>query len=212
MDMTIVIDTREQNPLPIKTDAHVKTITNTLSVGDYSLLGHETKIAIERKSLTDLFGTLGKGHKRFRRELERAKKYNYFAIVIEGDYDRILEKSFDGAKFSKIRGDVIAQILFTLNIKYGINIFFCQDRYQATRIVKEIFKSYLKNWEGIKMENENQKQEVIQQSSISFRPRGTGSDCTIRFFDKKDMDEKIEIVFEGLRTIQNHIKTLMDRE
>ena len=62
----IVVDTREQKPYRF-TRCQVKT----LPTGDYSLVGLEDCIAIERKSAADLAGSLGAGRTRFRRELER---------------------------------------------------------------------------------------------------------------------------------------------
>jgi len=142
--MDIIIDTREQHSLPFKTGNKNTIEIKTLNVGDYSLKGLEDKIAIERKSLPDLFGTLGKGNKRFKKELQRAQKLDYFAIIIEGDYDKVLNKDFEGSFYTKMKGHVIISILFTIHVKYGINIFFCKDRYQCVRMIKDIFKSYLK--------------------------------------------------------------------
>lgn len=139
MNQKIIVDTREQNPL-WTTDA----IQQKLDVGDYSIEGYHDKIAIERKSLPDLYGTLGKGHKRFKKELERARQLEYFAIVTEGSYTSAYLKEFDGAHHTKMRGYVITQIKFTLHVKYGINIFFCNGRIEAKRVIKDIFKAYLK--------------------------------------------------------------------
>jgi len=139
MDYKIVVDTREQLPL-----WKTKTVKKKLDVGDYSIEGYEDRISIERKSLPDLFGTLGKGHKRFKKELGRAEKLDYFAIVIDGSYTKCVTKDFPGSYHSKMRGYVITAILFTLHIKYGINIFFATDRVESKKIIKEIFKSFIK--------------------------------------------------------------------
>lgn len=137
--MEIVCDTREQLPLWTK-----GVVRKKLDVGDYSLPGFEDKVSIERKSLSDLFGTLGKGHKRFKRELERAKDYDYFAVVVEGTYTQCVTKKFPGARHSRMRGYVITAILFTLHMKHGVNFFFAQDRSESKKIIKELFKAYLK--------------------------------------------------------------------
>ena len=119
-------------------------IFGTLQVGDYSIKGYEDKFVIERKSLPDLFGTLSSGHKRFKKELERAREYEYFAIVIDGSYSSCLNKEFDGSYHIKMRGYVITSILFTLHMKYNINIFFSNGRTESKNIIKELMKSYLK--------------------------------------------------------------------
>ena len=100
-EFAVVIDTREQLPWtfgglwsdssarggrrPIVVDQRVAT----LQQGDYSLVGHESQVAIERKSLADLFGTLGQGRERFERELARLAELDRAAIVIEASLGHI---------------------------------------------------------------------------------------------------------------------------
>ena len=146
MDYTIIQDSREQKPLFIK-----DVVVKCLKTGDYSVeyngIDYSDKIALERKSAIDLFGTLTKGHARFKKELERARELEYFAIVIDGSINNIYTKNFVGAKYTRIQGYVIAKILFTLHIKYGINIFFGENRNGSKRIIKGIFEAYLKQKE-----------------------------------------------------------------
>jgi len=78
-NITLIIDTREQNAYKFKTPS----IRATLSTGDYSIQGYEDQIAIERKNLDDCVGSLSIGRDRFERELKRSKSYEYFALVIE---------------------------------------------------------------------------------------------------------------------------------
>lgn len=97
---TIVIDTREQLPLAFATPirwAHEKhpmavaTVRACLPSGDYSLLGYETQVAVERKSIFDLFSTLGQGRRRFICELERLAAYRFAAVVVEAEWSTILQ-------------------------------------------------------------------------------------------------------------------------
>jgi len=145
--MIIVIDTREQLPLDFRRSKLVEDVKyQTLKTGDYSILGYEDKIAIERKSANDIYGTLGKGHKRFKKELERALELDYFAILIERPYTEILNKDFDGAEFIKqMRGDIVIKILYTLKFKYGIDIIFCNGRKEAASIIRNMFAAYVKH-------------------------------------------------------------------
>lgn len=142
--MKIVVDTREQKPY-WKEGPNV--IRKKLDTGDYSIEGYEAEIAIERKNLVDLFGTLGKGHERFKRELERSRDLKYFAILIDGSFSSCYNKDFDGAGHSYMKGSVVLKILFTLHIKYGINFFFCNGRHESRRFIKGLFESYLNNRE-----------------------------------------------------------------
>lgn len=99
---TVAIDTREQHPYSftkLRSDARQKhrplsipTLPSTLKSGDYSIIGHESQIAVERKSLEDLYSTLGQGRERFERELQRLQEMQFSAIVIEAGWNRILSK------------------------------------------------------------------------------------------------------------------------
>ena len=63
-----IVDTREQ--LPLNLDP-LRTEPATLPTGDYSLKGLEHHVCIERKSLDDLLGCVGRDRERFERELHR---------------------------------------------------------------------------------------------------------------------------------------------
>ncbi|RLC38384.1 hypothetical protein DRH27_02360 [Candidatus Falkowbacteria bacterium] len=78
---TIIVDTREQEPFTfgeIKTTPGrgSRTIVVPIKVahlptGDYAVSGLTDQFTVERKSLSDLFGTVGGGRDRFVRELGR---------------------------------------------------------------------------------------------------------------------------------------------
>jgi ERCC4-type nuclease len=112
---TVIVDTREQAPYQFRTfkaDARHKMISGiqkalfipvevaTLKTADYSIKGHESEIAIERKSLTDLFGTLGGGRDRFKRELERLSKFEVAHIVVEASWLAVLQYPPERAKLN----------------------------------------------------------------------------------------------------------------
>lgn len=77
---TIVCDTREQRPYFLNDGP---CVVKKLDAGDYSIVGLEAVVAIERKSLQDFWGCLTKGRERFERELARLAAITYPAIVIE---------------------------------------------------------------------------------------------------------------------------------
>lgn len=61
-----------------------------LPTGDYSIEGAADRIAIERKSIEDLFGTLGQHRDRFENELERLAAMEFAAVIVEADWRTIL--------------------------------------------------------------------------------------------------------------------------
>lgn len=85
-DITALIDTREQTPLDL---SPLKTERATLTTGDYSVRGLEQEIAIERKSMPDLLGVVGRDRARFDREVKRLLAYPTRALVIEGSWREI---------------------------------------------------------------------------------------------------------------------------
>ncbi|MBD3348418.1 MAG: hypothetical protein GF400_04385 [Candidatus Eisenbacteria bacterium] len=89
---TVVVDTREQDPFDFRgiDDRRgrvfdVATDRHKLDSGDYSILGHEDEVAVERKTKADIYGTIGKGRERFEREIERLSAMPAPAIVIQCD-------------------------------------------------------------------------------------------------------------------------------
>ncbi len=92
----IIVDTREQLPYRfdgIRIDrkkSFVWTKTKTLQTGDYSLESYENRVCVERKSLSDLYGTLGSGRERFEREFERMQKMDDSMVVIEATWQEIV--------------------------------------------------------------------------------------------------------------------------
>ena len=71
--LPIIIDTREQLPFFVSPhwDEKITKTVKGLTSGDYSLIGFENVVAIERKSLADLYSSLTNDRKRFEREFQR---------------------------------------------------------------------------------------------------------------------------------------------
>ena len=85
-EVTAIIDTREQTPFDL---APMLIQAGTLAVGDYSVAGLESVVAIERKSLPDLVACCGRERERFQRELDRLRGWPVSAVVIESNWQEI---------------------------------------------------------------------------------------------------------------------------
>lgn len=81
--LTAIIDTREQSPWDL---SPMPTIRQGLHVGDYSLKGLESIVAIERKSLPDLVMCCGSERDRFQRELDALRGWPVSAVIIEAEW------------------------------------------------------------------------------------------------------------------------------
>ena len=78
---TIIVDTREQTPLPF---ANLPTERRTLATGDYSILGFERDFSVERKSVADLVQSLTRERDRFSRELQRMRAFDFRRLLVVG--------------------------------------------------------------------------------------------------------------------------------
>lgn len=129
----IITDTREQLPL-FKRD----TIRKKLCVGDYSHMMLEHCFSIERKSPNDLYGTLLKGHVRFRKELIRAKHYGIKLVVyVECSKKKFLSMKWPGGKFLKCPPATLEKIIDTMSFKYDLEFVWCSSRTVMCRKVKQ---------------------------------------------------------------------------
>ena len=85
--ITAIADTREQQPWSF---SRIQLEPGTLATGDYSLSGPlGSQVAIERKSLPDLVGVVGRDRERFERELVRMMAYPTRAIICEATWAEI---------------------------------------------------------------------------------------------------------------------------
>jgi len=128
-----IIDTREQAPYIIP-----GSITATLKTGDYSILGLETEIAIERKSLPDLLGSITTGRERFEREFARMSDYRFRAMVIEAGLAHILS----GQYISQVAVESVIGTLAAWSFRYGVHIFFAGCRGAAQQLTWALLKKY----------------------------------------------------------------------
>ena len=132
---TVVIDSNESAPYPfagIKSREHddrtlviqtvrkplwnhavraveIKGESHNVGMGDYSIEGMESLIAVERKSVNDLFSTLGSRRGRFEAEIKRlSEDCEFAAVVIEGDWSQILGWKGHGPDPRSVHGTMTA--------------------------------------------------------------------------------------------------------
>lgn len=124
--MKIIVDTREQLPL---WDPGRNVIRRKLIVGDYSTELLEHRFIIERKSGIDLYGSILKGHVRFRKEFFRAKDNNIkLVIYVECSRSAFLNKTFDSGAGRACPGDRLIKIVETMTTRHGIELVWCLNR------------------------------------------------------------------------------------
>lgn len=137
----IVVDTREQAPFrftgftSLKSQGGGKRIVvelvtgRGLETGDYSVAGMESRVAIERKSKSDLFGSLGRERQRFEREFQRLNELEFAAVVVECDWHEIF--TLPPAK-TQMTAESVEGSVESWSVKYPrVGWHFCRDRRHA---------------------------------------------------------------------------------
>jgi len=125
--MIIVRDTREKVGYWEFEDFEMSI--KKLDTGDYSIVGLEDILCIERKkSITEFCGNITQA--RFTRELERMEKYPYRFLILEFDVDDVMRypigSSIPKWKWAqlKITGKFIMSAISNIQIKHGVNVIF----------------------------------------------------------------------------------------
>jgi ERCC4-type nuclease len=138
MTITIVVDTREQLPLSFD-PANVLTVRAALPAGDYSILGAEDRVAIERKSLADLVRSFTAARARFMAELRVLSTYEWAAVVVEDGWPNLLAGRYPGT----VKPASVAAAVVSTMVDLKVPVLFAGDRPGARRMVEDL----LVRWE-----------------------------------------------------------------
>jgi DNA excision repair protein ERCC-4 len=137
----MVVDSREQKPLfkGVNTVIGKCIVHRALKYGDYSILGFEDRISIERKSLPDLYSTLGKGRTRFEKEIRGLSTYEWKGLLIEGSED----DCYTPDQYSAIHPNSVYHSIAAMNI-LGFHIYWAKNRTRARDFVLSRLTKYYK--------------------------------------------------------------------
>lgn len=125
----MVVDTREQAPLPIR---DLPTVQGTLATGDYSVLGCESLFSVERKTVADLVGCCtGDARERFERELHRLRGFRFKRLLVVGCPAEIAT----GRYRSGINPAAVQGTLSAFEVRYDCPVVFEPDPQAAATLV-----------------------------------------------------------------------------
>jgi len=155
-DFTIIVDSRENRPwffdkLNNDNFPNLKYVNGGLKTGDYSITGfsdpekHEKTICVERKSLEDLYGTVGSGRERFERELIRMQKFTQKAIIIEADLYTIIKNPPD---YTRMPPKAVFRSLIAFSMRYGVQVWPCKNRSMAEKTAFIMLDRFYKDQVG----------------------------------------------------------------
>ena len=140
---TLIIDSLEQKPYSFKhfSKWFAAIERKKLTAGDYSIAGLEHKVAVERKSLQDLFNCCSPYGSRgaFVRACERLNNLDFAALVIEGSISKILRST----EFSSMHPNAVFGTIQALAVRWGIQPWFAPTRGLAEEITAcLLYKAY----------------------------------------------------------------------
>lgn len=142
--ITAIVDTREQAPLNL---TPLAVEIGTLPTGDYSIRGMEHLVAIERKSLPDLLGCIGRDRDRFDREVQRLLAYPTRALVVEATWAQIEMGSWTNSRIKPAAA--IGSLLGW--IEMGLPVILAGDHERAGRYVARLlFTSARRRWRELR--------------------------------------------------------------
>lgn len=135
----VAIDTREQLPWDF---GPLPTVRAKLDAGDYSLEGHESRIAIERKSKEDAWGCVAQGRERFERCLQRLADVGRPVIIIEADLRDFQEPP---PYVKRVTGATAVGSYLSWMTRWRIPVVWAHNREWAQRVALRILMAYWKH-------------------------------------------------------------------
>lgn len=149
----VIIDTREQCPLAIQ---RFETRRRKLPAGDYGIAGFSDwdnpAFVVERKSLEDLCGSLGRGRARFMREVELLRQFRFRGLVIEADRAQVEAADYR----SLIHPASVFGSLDALAVRAGVHVAWAGSHAGAARQVEAWVQAFAvgvaRDWRRIRGE------------------------------------------------------------
>jgi len=125
MNHKIIVDTREKTPWEFE-----NSVSRKLDVGDYSIEGYESILAVERKATTSEFAR-NINESRFLDVLDRLDSIRYGFIICEFTMDDVLSFPRNSGIPQKLWNTVrvhpnyILKCILEYQMRYNVNILMC---------------------------------------------------------------------------------------
>lgn len=132
-------DTREQTPLRFDSEVEIMK----LPCGDYAPSSeYYSDVVVERKSLSDLVGTLTAGKERFYKEIEKAQTMGlYLVVLVEELYSEVLVYTSTNKFSKKVNGaHIFHEIRQICDLFENIQFLFSGNRKRSSDLVEKIFR------------------------------------------------------------------------
>lgn len=122
--------------------------THNVGLADYSIVGHELNIQIERKSLSDLVSTMTSRFRRFEAEVRRLHEdCDYSAVIVEAGLSQLRAYTGPGRSPASIEGTIRAW-----KQRYpACHWYLIPGRANAERMALEILRRWWGDFKGGKL-------------------------------------------------------------
>lgn len=145
---TVIKDTREQDGYHFtEFNTCAGMIEQKLDTGDYSIVGMEDKVCIERKGcVEELAINLGQKKHPFLAEIDRMESFHHKFLVLEFSVEDLLKFPQESRipiknkSAVKITGRYMMKCLIEFQLYHGVHVLFCGDKHNAFLTVSSIFK------------------------------------------------------------------------
>jgi ERCC4-type nuclease len=135
----ISVDQREKLPLHFPGFAFT---TKFLKTGDYSIVGYEDRIAVERKNYFDAWACVAEHRKRFERCMQRLAELDRAAVVIECS---LAEFQVQPSYIQRVTPATAVGSYLSWMVQYRVPVVWVDNREFAARVVVRILASYFKH-------------------------------------------------------------------
>lgn len=133
-ELTIIIDTREQNPWAFDS---VETELGALETGDYSVEG--VNRAIERKTADDFLNSITWDRERFKKECRRASRFDEeMVIIVEETWEYFENEEY----YNDVHPNSIKGTVESWEECYNVRFQFEVNRWAAQRKAEEILREW----------------------------------------------------------------------
>lgn len=173
---TILVDDREGLPYSFhgiravgtrRRDVfEVPTRRLRLATGDYSVAGLDGHVTVERKSLGDLFGTLGQNRQRFREEHVRMAAMDCAAVIIEASLEEVLCRP---PRESKLSPASVVGTWMSWTCRFGVPWFWAEDRRLAEILTFRLLSTF---WKQARRERPFAVPGVVSPELLLPTPKG----------------------------------------
>ena len=136
----LIRDTREQTGLFIKPPKGLIIVRDTLGIGDYSIRGFETIIAVERKNIDDLWTSVTVNADEFKDKMIKLAQFERKYLLIDGLESEYLSNRPD----RKIHPNQVRQALASIEGYIGVPIHQSESIESSERWMIDVFIRFYK--------------------------------------------------------------------